>query len=79
MLTLLLLDDLLPAASTDDVTPQNVIIYEIYVNGAHENTAIGTTHSSGYGVAGENVITVIAIDEAGNRSIAGRITIFIPF
>ena len=67
------------SASTDDVTPQNVIIYEIYVNGAHENTAIGTTHSSGYGVAGENVITVIAIDEAGNRSIAGKITIFIPF
>jgi fibronectin type III domain protein len=67
------------AASTDDVTPQKVIIYEIYVNGVHENTAIGTTQSSGYGVAGENVITVIAIDEAGNRSTAGKTTIFIPF
>jgi len=66
-------------ASTDDVTPRNVIIYEIYVNGVHENTAIGTTQSNGYGVRGDNVVTVIAIDEAGNRSAAGKTTIFIPF
>ena len=67
------------AASTDDVTPQKVIIYEVSINGVLENTAIGTTQSNGYGVAGENVITVIAIDEAGNRSTAGKTTIFIPF
>jgi hypothetical protein len=68
------------AASTDDVTPQKVILYEIYVNGLHENSAIGTTQSGGvYGVPGDNVITVIAIDEAGNRSVAGRTTLFIPF
>jgi hypothetical protein len=67
------------AESTDDVTPQKVIIYEVYVNGVHENTAIGTIQSSVYGVAGENVITVIAIDEAGNRSTAGKTSIFIPF
>ena len=66
-------------ASTDDVTPRNVIIYEIYVNGVLENTAIGTTQTNGYGVRGENVITVIAIDEAGNRSVAGKTTLFIPF
>jgi hypothetical protein len=65
-------------ASTDDVTPGNVIIYEMYVNGAHENTAIGTTHTTGYGVRGANVITVIAIDEAGNRSTAGTTRLFIP-
>jgi hypothetical protein len=62
------------AASTDNVTPPNVIMYEIYVNGALENTAVGTTQSSGYGVFGQNVITVIAIDEAGNRSVAGTTT-----
>jgi fibronectin type III domain protein len=67
------------AASTDDVTPQKVIIYEVYVNGLHENTAIGTTQTNAYGVRGDNVITVIAIDEAGNRSTAGRTTLFIPF
>src|SRR5688572_3862866 len=66
-------------ASTDDVTPQNVIVYEIYVNGVHENTAIGTNMTpSAYGVRGNNVITVIAIDEAGNRSTAGETTLFIP-
>ena len=65
-------------ASTDDVTPGNVIIYEMYVNGVHENSAIGTTQTTGYGVRGENVVTIIAIDEAGNRSTAGTTTIFIP-
>ena len=66
-------------ASTDAVTPQNVIVYELYVNGVHENTAIGTSMTpSAYGVHGDNVITVIAIDEAGNRSVAGRTTLFIP-
>ena len=65
-------------ASTDDVTPRNVIVYEIHVNGVLENTAIGTTHSNGYGVIGDNVVTVIAIDEAGNRSIAGATTLRIP-
>ena len=66
-------------ASTDAVTPQNVIVYEIYVNGVHENTAIGKNMTpSAYGVFGDNVITVIAIDEAGNRSIAGQTTLFIP-
>ena len=65
-------------ASTDNVTPGNVIIYEMYVNGVHENTAIGTTQTTGYGVRGDNVITMIAIDEAGNRSTAGQTTIFIP-
>jgi fibronectin type III domain protein len=65
-------------ASTDAVTPQNVIVYEIYVNGVHENTAIGKNMTpSAYGVFGDNEITVIAIDEAGNRSPAGQTTIFI--
>jgi hypothetical protein len=66
-------------ASTDAVTPQNVIVYEIYVNGVHENTAIGKNMTpSAYGVFGENEVTVIAIDEAGNRSTAGTTTIFLP-
>jgi hypothetical protein len=66
-------------ASTDAVTPQKVIVYEIFVNGVHENTAIGTNMTpSAYGKPGDNVIEVIAIDEAGNRSTAGRTTLFIP-
>ena len=67
------------SASTDAVTPQNVIVYEIYVNGVHENTAIGKNMTpSAYGVFGDNEVTVIAIDEAGNRSIAGTTTISLP-
>lgn len=65
-------------ASSDDVTPRNVIVYELFVNGVHENSAIGTTRSTGYGVRGENAITVVAIDEAGNRSSAGGTALFIP-
>lgn len=66
-------------ASSDNVTPANVIVYEIYVNGMHENTAIGTSMTpSAYGVSGHNVVTVIAIDEAGNRSVAGTTTIDLP-
>jgi chitinase len=66
-------------ASTDNVTPANVIIYEIYVNGALENTAIGTNMTpSAYGVSGHNVVTVVAIDEAGNRSVAGTTSIDLP-
>ena len=66
-------------ASTDAVTPQNVIVYEIYVNGVLENTAIGKNMTpSAYGVSGNNEVTVVAIDEAGNRSIAGRTTIVLP-
>ena len=65
-------------ASTDNVTPQHVIVYEIFVNDKHENTAIGRNMTpSAYGVCGDNEITVIAIDEAGNRSVAGRTTLFI--
>jgi hypothetical protein len=49
------------------------------VNGVLENTAIRKNMTpSAYGVSGENVVTVIAIDEAGNKSIAGRTTIVLP-
>jgi hypothetical protein len=64
-------------ASTDDVTLQKVIVYQVYVNGVLENTAIGKTSTFAYGVVGANEITVVAVDEAGNRSIAGRTTLFI--
>ena len=66
-------------ASTDAVTPPNVIVYEIFVNGVHENTAIGKNMTpTAYGVPGNNEVTVIAVDEAGNRSVAGRTTIVLP-
>jgi hypothetical protein len=66
-------------ASTDNVTPQAAIIYQILVNGVVDNSAVGTTQSRVYGVAGDNVISVIAFDAAGNRSTAATFNIFIPF
>ena len=65
--------------STDNATDQIAILYEIFVNGVHENSAVGKGHTpSAYGVHGENLVTVVAIDEAGNRSGAGSFTIHIP-
>jgi hypothetical protein len=61
--------------STDNVTPQSAIIYHMYVNGRLENSSAGLPQSSGYGDAGENIITVIAVDAAGNRSVAGSFTL----
>jgi chitinase len=66
-------------ASTDNVTPQSAIIYQIAVNGVVDNTAVGKTDSRVYGVVGDNVISVIAIDGAGNRSVAATFNIHIPF
>lgn len=66
-------------ASTDNVTPQIAIVYHILVNGIVDNTAVGTTQSRVYGVAGENLISVIAVDAAGNRSAAASFNILIPF
>jgi hypothetical protein len=66
-------------ASTDNVTPQSAIVYLVAVNGVVDNSAVGKTWTSVYGVAGDNVITVVAIDAAGNRSAAGTFTINIPF
>jgi chitinase len=65
-------------ASTDNVTPQSAIIYQIAVNGVVDNTAVGKTDSRVYGVLGDNVISVIAIDAAGNRSAAATFNLFIP-
>lgn len=65
--------------STDNVTPQSAIVYHLYVNGVLENSSAGVPQTSGYGVAGENVFTVIAVDGAGNRSTAASFTLFIPF
>jgi hypothetical protein len=65
-------------ASTDNVTPQSAILYQIAVNGVVDNSAVGKTDSRVYGVQGDNVISVIAIDAAGNRSAAATFNIHIP-
>jgi hypothetical protein len=67
------------APSTDNATAETAILYQVFVNGVLDNSSIGVPQTSVYGVAGENVITVIAIDTAGNKSAAGTFTLVIPF
>lgn len=65
--------------STDNVTPQRAIIYEVYMNGELSDMQFGSgARSINYGNFGEwNTVEVIAIDEAGNRSAAGTLTFFL--
>jgi len=56
------------AESTDDVDPQDAIRYEVYVNGELADIVFGKGSSISYGVFGNNVIEVFAIDAAGNQS-----------
>ena len=65
--------------STDNATAQVAIVYHVFVNGVLDNSAVGKTQASVYGVAGDNVITVIAVDAAGNQSAPGTFRLHIPF
>jgi hypothetical protein len=56
-------------ASTDDLDPQWVIRYDVYVNGKLDHSLSNNqTRTVVYGVAGANVFEVIALDTAGNAS-----------
>jgi hypothetical protein len=61
--------------SFDNQTPQASIAYEVYLNGVLDDTTccdraiLYATHG------GENVLTVIAVDRAGNRSAPASITV----
>ena len=64
--------------STDNVTAQQYIAYDVYINGVWTGVSVGTPHISEYGVFGDNFIELIARDEAGNESVAASVTFFIP-
>ncbi|HEX6289293.1 MAG TPA: fibronectin type III domain-containing protein [Herpetosiphonaceae bacterium] len=63
--------------SFDDQTAQASIAYEIYLNGVLDHTMTGdravvyTTHT------GDNTVTLIAVDGAGNRSAPSSATFFV--
>lgn len=62
--------------STDDLTPQAFIRYEIFLNGVLDHTLVGQGHAAVYGTFGiVNTIEVIAVDAAGNRSAPASQTI----
>jgi hypothetical protein len=56
--------------SIDNVTPQDFIRYDVYVNGQFSDVLVGTgARSINYGNFGQsNTVQVIAVDEAGNAS-----------
>jgi hypothetical protein len=61
--------------SFDNQTPQSSIVYEVYLNGVLDHTTGGDRTILYATQAGENTFTVIAVDDAGNRSEPASITI----
>ncbi|HEX6034740.1 MAG TPA: fibronectin type III domain-containing protein, partial [Anaerolineales bacterium] len=61
--------------STDNVDPQSVIRYDVYVNGAFDHSIMGHGRTIVYGNPGvENTYQVIAVDSAGNQSSPATLT-----
>jgi hypothetical protein len=61
--------------SIDNQTPQASIVYEVYMNGVLDHTTSGDRTILYATQGGENTFTVIAVDDAGNRSEPASITI----
>jgi hypothetical protein len=61
--------------SFDNQTPQASIAYEVYLNGVLDHTTSGARAILYATQAGENIFTVIAVDDAGNRSAPASIAI----
>lgn len=61
--------------SVDNQTPQPSIIYEVYMNGVLDHTTGGGRAILYATQAGANEFTVIAVDQAGNRSAPASVTI----
>jgi len=63
--------------STDNLDPQSVIEYHIYVNGVLSDLMFGTGgRSINYLTAETNTVSVIAVDTAGNESAPATIVVY---
>jgi hypothetical protein len=61
--------------STDDVDPQSVLRYDVYVNGVFDHSLQGFNRTVVYGNPGVlNTYQVIAVDSAGNQSAPATLT-----
>lgn len=61
--------------STDDVDPQSVLRYDVYVNGVLDHSLLAYGSTVVYGNAGVfNTYQVIAVDSAGNQSAPATLT-----
>lgn len=61
--------------SVDNQTPQASILYEVYMNGVLDQSTTGGRAILYATQAGANVFTVIAVDQAGNKSAPASVTI----
>ena len=62
--------------STDNVDPQSVIRYDVYVNSVFDQSLLGYGQTVVYGNGGvENTFQVIAVDSAGNQSAPASLTL----
>ena len=63
--------------STDDLTPQSLIRYDVYINGVLSAVVVGNTTAATEvdSNPGVNTIAVIAVDAADNESEPGTITV----
>jgi hypothetical protein len=61
--------------STDDVDPQDSILYEIRVNGIFDDAQVAIDRWIIYGIESTNTYTVQAVDSAGNRSPVSSVTL----
>lgn len=61
--------------SVDNQTPQASIVYEVYMNGVLDHTTSGGRAILYATQAGANEFTVIAVDQAGNKSAPASVTI----
>jgi chitodextrinase len=62
--------------STDDLAPQSLIRYDVYVNGEPRSVVVGRTIAAEVeGDSGVNDIAVIAVDTADNESTPGTTTL----
>ncbi|HXD11499.1 MAG TPA: fibronectin type III domain-containing protein [Anaerolineales bacterium] len=61
--------------STDNVDPQSVIRYDVYVNGTLDHSLVGADRTILYGSPDAiNTYQVIAVDSAGNQSMPASLT-----
>ena len=61
--------------STDNVDPQSVIRYDVYVNGVFDHSLMGHGSTVVYGNPGVfNTYQVVAVDSAGNQSAPATLT-----
>jgi hypothetical protein len=61
--------------STDNVDPQSVIRYNVYVNGVFDHSLMGQGRTIVYGNPGVfNTYQVIAVDSSGNESAPASLT-----